>query len=423
MNSDIIKTIIIIGLGVFLLSAVYSAVFRCGDMCYGDVDNPPCDTNSSYFNQTGPWNWIAGDTFNLTLNIGTYTSTDKLRILKMAGNFYGFYPTSTATSYIYYAHDWESSLSGARIETFYTITQPYIVNQTDEYITYAHHMYNYTGLRPIREAWLYTQINRGANTIKEWWEITCEEGYAQEVYVRYSLIQHSNYRAGIHWCPGHYGPEQWTAGSRICNTTFMDRRFVALWNNSDTGSNNLLLMTSWDSNDTAPGTFGNYGTTISWNGIYLVRPTWYYRCSGSLENHTFPALYHKGHYIAGYDSTDSDEDGVPDMIMALIDEYYPQQHACGDDGVADTFYNGTLAGTSHFCYEGNYLNQQIDANETLCSYYGYDWFSDSNIPGTYTFTNDNEGDEPSGWDVWYNNGVVEVVDEVDGHSKVVEIST
>ncbi len=52
---------------------------------------------------------------------------------------------------------------------------------------------------------------------------------------------------------------------------------------------------------------------------------------------------------------------------------------CGDDGLADTFYNGSIGSTTYFCQNGSFINQAIDSNQTLCGYYGYKWIFDTNI--------------------------------------------
>jgi len=50
---------------------------------------------------------------------------------------------------------------------------------------------------------------------------------------------------------------------------------------------------------------------------------------------------------------------------------------CGDDGLFDNFYNGSIKDTENFCQFGSYINQSIDSNETICEQYNYNWISGS----------------------------------------------
>ncbi|MDD4353247.1 MAG: VCBS repeat-containing protein [Candidatus Nanoarchaeia archaeon] len=50
---------------------------------------------------------------------------------------------------------------------------------------------------------------------------------------------------------------------------------------------------------------------------------------------------------------------------------------CGDDGILDTFYNGTISSADFFCFNGQVLNSSVDLNKTLCEYYLFDWIENS----------------------------------------------
>lgn len=97
---------------------------------------------------------------------------------------------------------------------------------------------------------------------------------------------------------------------------------------------------------------------------------------------------------------------------------------CGDDGVIDDFYNGSITNTTSFCNNGYYINQGMDSNQSLCEYYSFEWFTgDIDYPGTYSFTDDVVGSIPDDWTVtdadatqWF-----EVVSELDGHSRVLRL--
>lgn len=378
MKSDTIKLLLIVGLMLSVIHIVYSATpYRCGDMVYGELDNPPCNTNTSYFNTTGTFKWIGEDTYNKTgLDYsGTYKSTGVIRTSDNPSYFWYYYPNTSTTTYDYYGHAWESifNIEGTarRITTYYTLEHSTLVDTKKEYVIYQHYMYNVSGLEAIDKAWLFQKISSGSNTIKEWWTVECGAGYSGTVSVTYALQQHYFYQGGYHWCPGQY-VEQFTGGSRICNTTLMNRRFVAFWNDSAVGSNSLVYVVSWDSNETKPDLFYDYGNAIAGSnkGIYLIRPYWKGTCTAS-QNVTFPPIYLKSYNITSFDNTDSDGDTVPDQVENIIDLYYPTQHACGDEPATDYFYNGSLSNSSYFCQGGIYTNQTLDANQTLCSYYNY----------------------------------------------------
>ncbi|MDD4353749.1 MAG: hypothetical protein PHN56_04805 [Candidatus Nanoarchaeia archaeon] len=65
---------------------------------------------------------------------------------------------------------------------------------------------------------------------------------------------------------------------------------------------------------------------------------------------------------------------------------------CGDDGILDNFYNGSLATTDHFCYNGNFVNQEIDDNSSLCENYEFIWIY-GNIDLDYLGTSKCCGDD------------------------------
>ncbi|PJA22539.1 hypothetical protein COX58_01940, partial [archaeon CG_4_10_14_0_2_um_filter_Archaea_38_6] len=95
---------------------------------------------------------------------------------------------------------------------------------------------------------------------------------------------------------------------------------------------------------------------------------------------------------------------------------------CGDDLINDNFYNATNAFGS-VCYSGNYYFTALDRSETNCKSAGLDWISTPNYPGTYSFTDDNVGEFPSGWLNSLAADVTGVVSsEYEGHSKVFKIT-
>ncbi len=102
---------------------------------------------------------------------------------------------------------------------------------------------------------------------------------------------------------------------------------------------------------------------------------------------------------------------------------YP--NCCGDDGVADDFYNGTLNTTSYSCYDGVYYNTSLDVNSSACTVWGYDWLTDVNYPATYSFTDDAVGSTTSDFSLatsdvavaWFN-----VSDVFLNHRRVINLS-
>ncbi|MDD2654883.1 MAG: hypothetical protein PHI86_07260, partial [Candidatus Omnitrophica bacterium] len=100
-------------------------------------------------------------------------------------------------------------------------------------------------------------------------------------------------------------------------------------------------------------------------------------------------------------------------------------NCCGDDTTDDNFYTGTLATTTHFCYQGQYVNRDLDSNRTLCEYYGYAWlFENSAEPITYSFSNyEHSGTSVGNW--FFGGGAVGgygmVVDSIDNRNKVIEL--
>jgi hypothetical protein len=72
---------------------------------------------------------------------------------------------------------------------------------------------------------------------------------------------------------------------------------------------------------------------------------------------------------------------------------------CGDDGALDTFFNGSISSTSTFCQNGTYVNADIDNNQTVCEYYGYNWFFYELYNQTWSF------EEGSGTTTTSNNGI------------------
>jgi hypothetical protein len=61
---------------------------------------------------------------------------------------------------------------------------------------------------------------------------------------------------------------------------------------------------------------------------------------------------------------------------------------CGDDGVSDDFYNGSLATTTFFCQDGIFTEQSIDANSTVCTQYSYDWVAGADTGSGYACCGD-----------------------------------
>ncbi|VVB80760.1 Uncharacterised protein [uncultured archaeon] len=46
---------------------------------------------------------------------------------------------------------------------------------------------------------------------------------------------------------------------------------------------------------------------------------------------------------------------------------------CGDDGISDIFYNGTIGTTDYFCNQGIFINEALDNSQSLCEIFGYEW--------------------------------------------------
>ncbi len=73
---------------------------------------------------------------------------------------------------------------------------------------------------------------------------------------------------------------------------------------------------------------------------------------------------------------------------------------CGDDGLGDDFYNGTIGNTSFFCSDGVFVGEEIDLNQNICEDYDYEWFT-----GSITGTNGSCcGDDGVG-DIFYNGTI------------------
>lgn len=70
-------------------------------------------------------------------------------------------------------------------------------------------------------------------------------------------------------------------------------------------------------------------------------------------------------------------------IIELYSSTANNYGCCGNDYNIDTFYNGSIGTTTHFCQAGNLINQEIDANQTICTYYSYNWLTESSTSGSY----------------------------------------
>ncbi|MDD4353588.1 MAG: LamG domain-containing protein [Candidatus Nanoarchaeia archaeon] len=64
---------------------------------------------------------------------------------------------------------------------------------------------------------------------------------------------------------------------------------------------------------------------------------------------------------------------ISELYLGEVSNY----GCCGNDYNLDNFYSGQIRSSSNFCQNGNYLNQVIDFNKTLCSYYGFNWINNS----------------------------------------------
>lgn len=79
---------------------------------------------------------------------------------------------------------------------------------------------------------------------------------------------------------------------------------------------------------------------------------------------------------------------IADSKEEALKNFYPQS-CCGDDGVNDNFYNGSIGVSRNFCNNGVLINQAIDYNQDLCTKYSYNWISQtSNISITRFFSPD-----------------------------------
>ncbi|MDD5053878.1 MAG: LamG domain-containing protein, partial [Candidatus Nanoarchaeia archaeon] len=404
--------------GEYFAEPVY---YYCEGMRYGNLHNPPCGTNSSYFNASNILTWIDGNTHGLGLeHSGTYKSTGIIKASNYAATaFWKYFSNNSTTSESYVSSGSESLIAGSsslRINQHYSISALQLLNETDEYAIYYKHMVNSSGAHSISEAWVYQQINSGANSIKEWWAVKCNELYSGTVTVTYGLQQASKYRyGGYHWCPGHYDPEQWIGGSRICNTSLMDRRFVAFWNDSVQGGNSMVYVVSWDNDDEAPPTFADYGASVL-GGIYLIRPRWTATCSPG-EIITFPPIYHRAYELENYNSTSTNREGVPNQVLDIINSYYPMKHVCEYDGTENIFYNGTIGSTQHFCFQGVPVFKPIDYNKTLCEYYDYSWINHGVVDSFESYEENQTIRDVNGWDAWTEQDDCSFTKYVDNDSR------
>jgi len=77
-----------------------------------------------------------------------------------------------------------------------------------------------------------------------------------------------------------------------------------------------------------------------------------------------------------------------DEVIALYNATRAEFGCCGDDYYSDTFYNGTIGNTSYFCHYGDFVNNDIDNNQTICNYYNYDWFTTQTTGDYYSCCGD-----------------------------------
>ncbi len=103
--------------------------------------------------------------------------------------------------------------------------------------------------------------------------------------------------------------------------------------------------------------------------------------------------------FAGYDDSRSEcEVGGYDWLSGSVTGN--NSACCGDDGLVDDFYNGTINDTSHFCTNGVFSDESIDDNQTTCEAWGYNWFT-----GFSSFADDFESGDLSYWDfIMVNDG-------------------
>ncbi|KKK81558.1 hypothetical protein LCGC14_2812240, partial [marine sediment metagenome] len=88
-----------------------------------------------------------------------------------------------------------------------------------------------------------------------------------------------------------------------------------------------------------------------------------------------------------------------------------------DDSITDL--NGTLDAVEDiFVYSGDPF--AVDTSEDDLTYYKYTIGSGYYL-GTYSFTDDADGSDPAGWVLTEITGTVNVISDLDGHSKVMEI--
>ncbi|MDD3985457.1 MAG: hypothetical protein PHY59_06170, partial [Methanobacterium sp.] len=88
-------------------------------------------------------------------------------------------------------------------------------------------------------------------------------------------------------------------------------------------------------------------------------------------------------YLISYTDGDDSQSSCQDLGYSWIILNSSSGRCCGDDGASDTFYNGSIGSTNNFCMNGSFINQAIDANSTICSYYGFNWLTQTTTSGNY----------------------------------------
>ena len=88
----------------------------------------------------------------------------------------------------------------------------------------------------------------------------------------------------------------------------------------------------------------------------------------------------------------------------------------------EDFYNGSLSDTRHFCVDGTLIESSIDENETVCGFYDFDWFINAHYPGTYSFTLDTVGQDPSSGTIYESGSAdIQVAEIHEGHGMVMQV--
>jgi concanavalin A-like lectin/glucanase superfamily protein/uncharacterized protein DUF2341 len=67
------------------------------------------------------------------------------------------------------------------------------------------------------------------------------------------------------------------------------------------------------------------------------------------------------------------------------------------------------------------LSFSLFQNQLSCESSGFTWLENSNYPGTFSFSDDEIGDFPSGWNVGESAGEINILSSLDNHNKIVEL--